>query len=68
MDKQTGVKREELLNKLRARKNEEQPLRKALISAYKALADAFPEPADEPAAKPDKSGNGEKPKTSTKSR
>ena len=52
MDKATGTKREDYLNKLRQRKNDEQPLRKALLAAYNAIADAFPEPAEEPAAKP----------------
>jgi hypothetical protein len=43
MDKATGVKREEFLNQLRARKNDEQPLRTALINAYKTMGDAFPD-------------------------
>lgn len=54
MDKQTGAKREALLNELRERKNDEQPLRKALTAAYNRLADAFPEPSEEPATKPAK--------------
>ena len=54
MDAATGAKREALLNQLRQRKNEEQPLKKDLIAAYNALADLFPEPADEPAPKAEK--------------
>ena len=50
MDRLTGAKREEIMNQLRARKNDEQPLKKALIAAFNALTEAFPEPADEPAA------------------
>ena len=48
MDQLTGAKRIDLLNQLRLRKGEEQPLRKDLIAAYKALAAAFPQPAPEP--------------------
>lgn len=43
MDQAKGEKREQLLNQLRKRKLEEQPLRKSLVSAYDALVDAFPE-------------------------
>ena len=32
-----------LLDELRVRKNDEQPLRTALINAYKELAEQFPE-------------------------
>ena len=46
MDKLTGAKREEIMNELRQRKNDEQPLRKSLTAAYNALADAFPEPSE----------------------
>ena len=46
MDKETGAKREAFLNQLRARKIDEQPLKKALVAAYKALTDVFPEPSD----------------------
>jgi hypothetical protein len=49
MDHLTGAKRIDLLNQLRLRKGDEQPLRKDLIAAYKALAAAFPQPAEEPA-------------------
>ena len=52
MDKTTGVRRENLLNQLRQRKNDEQPLKKALINAYNALADAFPQSSDDPPAQP----------------
>ncbi len=43
MDRLTGAKREDLLNQLRIRKNEEQPLKNALLAAYKALTAAFAE-------------------------
>jgi hypothetical protein len=57
MDKLKGPKREELLNKLRLRKDAEQPLRKDLRTAYKALVSAFSEqdeaakPVEKPASK-----------------
>lgn len=46
MDKLKGPKREELLNKLRMRKEAEQPLRNDLRTAYKALVNAFSEPEE----------------------
>jgi hypothetical protein len=54
MDKLKGPKREELLNKLRLRKEAEQPLRDSLRTAYRALVGAFSEPdgAPEQPAKP----------------
>ena len=48
MNKSTGAAREDLINQLRKRKIEEQPLRKNLVAAYKALVEAFPEKPDEP--------------------
>jgi hypothetical protein len=45
MDKATGAKREAILNDLRMRKNEEQPLKTELVDACSALNDAFPEGA-----------------------
>jgi hypothetical protein len=60
MDKMTGAKREDLLNKLRVRKGEEQPLKNALISAFKGLTAAFADPGDAAAA-PDDGGVKEKP-------
>jgi hypothetical protein len=48
MDKLKGPKREELLNKLRLRKDAEQPLRRNLISTYKALVAAFSEQDEAP--------------------
>jgi hypothetical protein len=55
MDKLKGPKREELLNKLRMRKEAEQPLRDSLRIAYRALVGAFSEPdgAAEQPAKPE---------------
>jgi len=43
MDNATGAAREQLLNDLRIRKNEEQPILNALGSAEKALLATFPE-------------------------
>lgn len=54
MDKAQGGKREELLNELRARKNDEQPLKRAAVAAFKALAEAFPEQDDQGKAPPPK--------------
>jgi hypothetical protein len=54
MNKATGPNRVALLDTLRKRKGDEQPLRKELITAYKALASAFPESPDESAAPPAK--------------
>jgi hypothetical protein len=48
MDSSTGATREDYITQLRKRKIEEQPLRKALIAAYDALVNAFPEKPDEP--------------------
>ncbi|MDI6774315.1 MAG: hypothetical protein QME60_02825 [Verrucomicrobiota bacterium] len=44
MDKTTGAERENLLNQLRMRKNQEQPLKNSLAAAYKALTNVFAEP------------------------
>jgi hypothetical protein len=54
MDKLKGPKREELLNKLRSRKEAEQPLRKNLLSAYESLVGAFSEQEEtqKPTGKP----------------
>jgi len=63
MDKQTGARRETLLNQLRMRKGEEQPLKNALIASYRSLTDVFAEPSgDEPAAEPAKPAGGVKEK------
>jgi hypothetical protein len=43
MEQSKGQRREELLNKLRYRKNEEQPVKNALINATKALLETFPQ-------------------------
>jgi hypothetical protein len=45
MNKATGALREALLNDLRQRKGEEQPITQELRAAEKALWDAFPRPA-----------------------
>ena len=42
MDRSAGPKREELLNKLRIRKNQEQPVRIEMSGAHKSLLAAFP--------------------------
>ena len=47
MNTSTGAHREELINQLRKRKIDEQPLRKDLVAAYNALAEAFPEKPDD---------------------
>lgn len=64
MDAATGAAREDLLNQLRTRKNEEQPIKKALLEAQSALMSAFPESgADNPPPQkspPAKSGQGKK--------
>jgi len=43
MNKATGAKREELLNTLRRRKGEEQPIKRSLETSRSALIAAFPE-------------------------
>lgn len=43
MDRAGGQRREELLSKLRIRKNQEQPVRLEMSAAHKALLAAFPE-------------------------
>jgi hypothetical protein len=45
MEPAKGARRNELLNRLRERKITEQPLRKELGGAYRALVELFPEPA-----------------------
>jgi hypothetical protein len=47
MDSATGSAREDLINQLRKRKVDEQPLRKELVAAYNALMSAFPEKPEE---------------------
>jgi len=42
MDRSSGQKREELLSKLRIRKNQEQPIRLEMSGAHKALLASFP--------------------------
>lgn len=42
MDRSSGQRREELLTKLRIRKNQEQPIRLEMSSAHRALLAAFP--------------------------
>lgn len=64
MDKLKGPKREELLNELRRRKEAEQPLRRGLRSAYKALVAAFSDPED--GQKPADKSQAEKPATTAK--
>ncbi|MBA4388544.1 MAG: hypothetical protein C0404_11220 [Verrucomicrobia bacterium] len=54
MDKMTGAKREDFLNKLRSRKNEEQPLKRDLVAAYKSLVGAFPDAPEENTRQPSK--------------
>jgi hypothetical protein len=50
MDRLKGPKREERLNQLRLRKDQEQPLRQNLIAAYRTLTSAFADAQpDEPA-------------------
>ncbi len=44
MEKAQGVKRAALLNELRMRKNQEQPIKTELVDACSALSDVFPEP------------------------
>ena len=43
MDRASGAEREELLNRLRTRNSQEQPLKRALESATASLIQAFPE-------------------------
>jgi hypothetical protein len=51
MDKATGAKRESILNELRMRKNQEQPLKSELMDACSALTELHPEaPQKEPVA------------------
>ena len=49
MEGSTGAKREELLNRLRSRKNNEQPLKRKYESAEAALLNAIPQPWARPA-------------------
>ena len=51
MDKSTGSSREDLLNKLRLRKNDEQPIASEMKKAQEELLAAFPEIKREPAKK-----------------
>lgn len=45
MEKAQGKQRQKILNELRLRKNEEQPVRLEMSAAHKALMSAFPNPA-----------------------
>jgi hypothetical protein len=58
MDQSTGATREDYITQLRKRKLDEQPLRKALIAAYDALVNAFPEKPED-ATKPASPASGD---------